>query len=151
MNTQNLSPETEALIARNAHLLPYIFQEWQKKVDILKTLDIVILAELDDEGKELSKILKQKGFEKVDWQVVKVNKREKIEAELIIFHRSTSAPIIKNLPNDLINRYTKEFKREQKFLYYGPNNRELDTRMRHMTFANYEAKLKGNILGLFES
>jgi|GEM_PF-6627309 len=151
MSESKLKQNLIDLINEKAHLLPYLLEEWEKKVAILENLDIMILAELEEEGEALKVFLESQGFKKVRFQVVELNKRNKIEAKLVIFHHNTSADSIKNLPNDKINRYTKEYMEEQKFLYYGPQNRELKSRMDRMTFANYPAKLKGNILGLFMS
>lgn len=137
----------EFLLEKKSTLVKMI-GNFERKEKIREEVGIIILAENDIEGKQLTDYIVAKGFVNVFFETPKPGSDEKLVADVVIFHRQEMGRDNVGLTDRFISDYIKKNWQAQSLLYFGPYNRVLDTRTDQIVFANYQQKLVGNIFEL---
>ncbi len=153
MENENKLTNLTGLLEEKGSVLSLIIKDYERVLRLKAETNIVVLSDPGPSGKGsgssgeiLAAYLGRKGFQKVTNRVPKGEGDIRVEADLIIFHRSSITIKHQYVSDEYVKKYIKTHWKDQAQLYFGPYNHNLDTRVDQVVFANYPQKLAGNII-----
>lgn len=160
MNEQAITDIVHNILASNAHTaackaallkeyphFPAMYEDYARIAE-LKGTSILVVAEDDSDGRNLTAFLKERHFPNVDYVIPPEDPTQQLPGDMVIFHREDKVKDQdrRYVTDSYVTEYVLEHSDSQMIIYFGPKNDYLNVKAGSIGFANSKGTLPDNIL-----